>query len=201
MFVDKTLPFGLRSAPLIFTAVADTLQWVMKERGVSFVEHYIDDFITLGAPKSGECARNVQIMLQTCEGAGVPVEESKSEGPALSLTFLGIDVDSVAMELRLPADKLLQLQTLLKQWRGKKACTKRELLSITGSLSHACKVVRPGRSFLRRLIDLAKLATRPHHHLRLSRESRSDLEWWFQFVAKWNGVSLLRAHPYWGVRV
>lgn len=195
VFVDKTLPFGLRSAPIIFTAVADALQWAMEERGVTFAEHYIDDFITVGAPGSDECTRNVQLMLQTCESAGVPVEESKSEGPASSLTFLGIEIDSVAMELRLPADKLTQLQTLLMQWRGKKACTKRELLSIIGSLSHACKVVRPGRSFLRRLIDLAKLATRPHHHLRLSRESRSDLEWWFQFAAVWNGVSLLRAHP------
>ena len=27
VFVDKTLPFGLRSAPKIFTAVADALEW------------------------------------------------------------------------------------------------------------------------------------------------------------------------------
>ena len=102
VFVDKTLPFGLRSAPIIFTVVADALQWVMEERGVTFAEHYIDDFITLGAPGSGECSRNVQLMLQTCESAGVPVEASKSEGPASSLTFLGVEIDSMAMELRLP---------------------------------------------------------------------------------------------------
>jgi len=114
VFVDKTLPFGLRSAPLIFTAVADALQWAMEERGVTFTEHYIDDFITLGAPDSDECARNVQLMLQTCGDAGVPVEDSKSEGPTSSLTFLGIEVDSVAMVLRLPADKLTQLQLFLK---------------------------------------------------------------------------------------
>lgn len=29
VFVDKTLPFGLRSAPLIFSAVADALAWIM----------------------------------------------------------------------------------------------------------------------------------------------------------------------------
>lgn len=29
VFVDMVLPFGLRSAPLLFTAVADALQWVM----------------------------------------------------------------------------------------------------------------------------------------------------------------------------
>ena len=192
VYVDKALPFGLRSAPILFTAVADALQWMMQARGVSFVAHYIDDFITLGSPSADECARNVQTMLQVCREAGVPIEESKSEGPASALTFLGIEIDSVAMEIRLPADKLTQVQSLLRQWRGKKACTKRELQSITASLSHACKVVRPGRAFLRRLIDLAKLAKRPHHHLRLCRGARSDLEWWFQFIATWNGVSMIR---------
>ena len=33
VFVDKALPFSLRSAPLIFTALADCLQWIMQRRG------------------------------------------------------------------------------------------------------------------------------------------------------------------------
>ena len=33
VLVDTALPFGLRSAPLIFTAVADALQWIMEEKG------------------------------------------------------------------------------------------------------------------------------------------------------------------------
>ena len=50
VFVDMVLPFGLRSAPLLFTAVADALQWAMQQRGVSWVDHYIDDFVTMGEP-------------------------------------------------------------------------------------------------------------------------------------------------------
>ena len=34
VFVDKTLPFSLRSAPLIFSAVADALQYMMQRRGL-----------------------------------------------------------------------------------------------------------------------------------------------------------------------
>jgi len=59
VFVDKTLPFGLRSAPLIFSAVADALQWIMQRRGIKDLFHYIDDFITVGGPGSSECASNV----------------------------------------------------------------------------------------------------------------------------------------------
>ena len=148
VFVDKTLPFGLRSAPLIFSAVADALQWMMQRNGATFVDHYIDDFITVGSPGTDECANNIRIMHLTCSEAGTPVVEEKSEGPATVLPFLGIEIDSVAMELRLPADKLKQLQQILGQWRGKKVCRKRELQSIIGSLSHACKVVRSGRAFI-----------------------------------------------------
>ena len=32
-FIDKALSFGLRSAPLIFTAIADALQFMMEARG------------------------------------------------------------------------------------------------------------------------------------------------------------------------
>ena len=64
VYVDKALPFGFRSAPLIFSTVADALQWIMQARGVSFVDHYIDYFISLGSPLPEECARNVQTILQ-----------------------------------------------------------------------------------------------------------------------------------------
>ena len=126
-----------------------------------------------------------------CGGRRPPVEERKSEGLATRLTFLGIETDSVAMQLRLPEDKLSKLQKLLVQWQGKKGGTKKE--SLVGSLSHACKVVRYGRSFIRRIIDRTKLTKRPHHFVRLNQEARSDIEWWHKFAASWNGVSLLQS--------
>jgi hypothetical protein len=73
-FVDKTLPFGLWSAPLIFTAVADALQYMIIANGVTFVDHYVDDFITGGTPKSDEWDRNARIMHQMCSTAGAPEE-------------------------------------------------------------------------------------------------------------------------------
>ena len=106
----------------------------MLQNGATFIDHYVDDFITVGAPGSDECARNASTMHQTCAVAGAPVEERKSEGPATRLTFLGIEIDSVAMQLRLPEDKLAKLQKLLVQWRGKKGGTKKELQSLVGSL-------------------------------------------------------------------
>jgi hypothetical protein len=91
----------------------------------------------------------------------------------------------------LPADKLARLRQLVAHWRGKKECRKRDLLSLIGVLSHACKVIKAGRSFLRRLIDLSKVVKHPDHFVRLNRQARSDLEWWHLFAASWNGVSIM----------
>ena len=91
-------------------------------------------------------------------------------------SFLRVELDTVALEICLPADELQQLRKQVHDWRGKKAATKRELLSLIGSLQHACRAVRPGRSFMQRLIELSKLANRLDHHLRLNLSARSDIE-------------------------
>jgi len=190
-YVDKALPFGLRSAPKIFNSIADALEWVIKSRGVARVDHYLDDFITVGDPSQDTCAGNLQTILDVCRELGITVAVEKCEGPTCCIIYLGIEIDSVEMEMRLPQEKLARLAETIKQWRGRKACTKRELLSLIGQLSHACKVVKPGRVFLSRMIRLSTVAKQLDHHVRLNQAFRSDLEWWFRFLSKWNGVLLI----------
>ena len=55
--------------------------WMMQRRGVSIVDHYLDDFITLGKPGSAECHFNIGTKLETCRVTGFPVQSGKSEGP------------------------------------------------------------------------------------------------------------------------
>ena len=198
-YVDTTLPFGLRSAPKIFTALADGLLWIMGHNGIRRAIHYLDDYLFFGSPGSRECADALRLALSLCKRLGVPVSKEKIEGPATVLPFLGILLDTTAMELRLPDDKLARLKTTITEWKRKKSCTKRELLSLIGQLQHACKVVRYGRSFLRRMITLSTSVRELHHHLRLNSSFRSDLQWWAVFLPKWNGVSMMavpmRARP------
>ena len=104
---------------------------------------------------------------------------------------MGITIDTLQGQLHLPEDKLQRLLLLVSEWLPCKACTRRELESLIGSLQHTCKVVRPGRSYLRWAIDLLSIAKRPHHHIRLNHEFRSDLMWWKVFSAHWNGAALL----------
>ena len=166
-YVDGMLPFGLRSAPKIFTAVADALEWILHQNGVTLVDHYLDDFITMG---SETCGQNLDWILAVCRELGVPLAIDKLEGPSHCLTFLGIEIDTQRGVLRLPTDKLSRMKVLLAQWSTRKTCRRRQLESLVGTLQHACRVVKPGRAFLRRMIDLLRTpsATKAHHHIRLN---------------------------------
>ena len=119
------------------------------------------------------------------------MEDGKTEGPSTTISFLGMELDTIAMEIRLPADKLQRLQKLTREWQGRKAGSKREFLSLIGILQHAAKAVRQGRSFLRRLIDLSTVAKQLDHFIRLNQAARSDIRWWYEFAESWNGTSMI----------
>ena len=53
------------------------------------------------------------------------------------------------------------------------------------------KVARPGRLFLRRLIDLSKTVKKGHHHISLNSEAKKDIAWWFDFLPSWSRCTLI----------
>ena len=191
LFIDAQLPFGLRSAPIIFSAVADALEWIVYHQGITFCLHYLDDFLTVGSAASQECSHNMDILTTTCASLGVPLKLDKVEGPTTSLTFLGIRIDTIAGSLSLPQDKLTAYKAILVEWSSRKAAKKREVLSLIGKLVHACKVIKPGRTFLRRMIQVAASRSNLDHWIRLDKDFRSDLAWWLAFLEVWNGCTLI----------
>ena len=132
---------------------------------------------------------------------GIPIATHKTEGPSTKLTFLGIQIDTVAAQLSLPTDKVLRLRVLLNTWGSKKSCTRKELESFLGHLSHAATVIRPGRVFLRHLFALLSTTSNPCHFIRLNTIARADIHWWQCLINHWNGCSffpppLPSAHVY-----
>ena len=185
------LPFGLRSAAKIFNAVADALQWHLQQAGIPYVCHYLDNFVVIGRPHSSQCAESFAILDRKCQTLCIPMAAHKREGPSTCLPVLGIVIDTVAGELRLPTDKLERLQAFLEQWRDKRGYLRKELESLIGLLNHAYKVVRSGRSFLRRMIDLLHSVPSYQPYFRLNSEFRADLARWNTFFKSWNGTSFL----------
>lgn len=188
-YLDRSLPFGLRSAPKIFNAVADLLTWVLHCDGLPFVIHYLDDFLVFGAPGSNMATTMRPLAEATFTHIGAPIAHHKTEGPSTALTFLGIQIDTNLFQLSLPDDKVRRLQNLLSTWVYRKSCTRRELESLIGHLSHAATVIRPGRIFLRNLFSLLSRLSNPHHYARLNLATRADITWWQSLLLHWNGRS------------
>ena len=189
IYVDRALPFGLRSAPKIFNAIADLLAWALYQDGVHFVLHYLDDFLIFGPPGTGAAGQAKEIAMTTFGRLGAPIAPHKTEGPSTSLTFLGIQINTVTFQLSLPYSKILRLQQLLGIWTSKRSCTRKELESLLGHLAHAATVIRPGRIFLRHLFSLLSVASKPSFFVRLNSVARADLLWWHCLIDHWNGLS------------
>lgn len=74
------------------------------------MEHYIDDFFTVGGPWLAECVSDVAIMKRVLAEANLPIEHIKDEGPATVISLLGLELDTVQLEVQLPEDKLMKLK-------------------------------------------------------------------------------------------
>ena len=188
-YVDLVLPFGLRSSPFLFNQFAIGLEYIMKCKGASIVEHYLDDYFTCGSSKSNECHNNVQIMIDACNETGFEVNPSKVVYPTTELEFLGIVIDSNAMELRISEQRLQDVYDELIKWNDRKQCTKRQLLSLIGKLTFVSRVVKPGRIFVRRMIELSKHVKHLHFIVKLNKSFRADVKWWLLYLPTWNGIS------------
>lgn len=108
----------------------------------------------------------------------MPVEPEKDEGPATTIGFLGLELNSVALEVRLPIDKLRQLKALIVSWRGKKACRKRDLLSLICFLAERWGLAEHN---VRWLNGLSTITDHLDQFVRLNREARADFN--FRVVA------------------
>ncbi len=87
-YVDKVLPFGLRSAPKLYNAIADGLLWILVRVDHVTGIHYLDDFLIFGASDSPQCGESLSKALARCDGLGMPISPTKTEVPATKLVFL-----------------------------------------------------------------------------------------------------------------
>ena len=173
------------------------LVWILTHNyGINFLLHYLDDFHTLGPPNSPVCQNIVNTCVQLFSEWGIPLHPNKLEGPSTCVMILGIELDSMTLQARLPQDKFDHIAALLLSWSLKQHCTWKELESFISHLRHICKVIPQGRTFLWRMINLLSAFRRDDHLIRLDQDFRLDLSWWPEFFHCWHGFSFLLS-PEW----
>jgi hypothetical protein len=197
-YYERVLPFGLRSSCRLWELYAAALhflcQHVLGKNGRRIVIHYVDDFLFV--VQGAEGAQELLLeALALCADLGLPMAMDKTVGPTTQLIFLGIELDTLLLRARLPDTRLHDLQRLMADWGRKKRASVVELQSLTGLLNFACAVVRPGRFYLRRIINhtmrVAAIARSRTALFPISAAVMADIAWWQHFLSDWNGVSLL----------
>lgn len=192
-FFDKSLPFGCSISCAHFERFSTFLNWyAIHNSHNTQILHYLDDFLICGPPGSIICSQTLAKFKQMCEHLGVPIAEEKTEGPTTSLCFLGLDIDTDNMLVKFPSDKIAELRDKLRTMLSKRKATLKEMQSLIGSLNFACRAIKPGRAFCRRLIDSTCHVSKPHHFIKITEGMQEDMRMWLQFFESYNGISVFQ---------
>ncbi|XP_053547443.1 uncharacterized protein LOC128639207 isoform X2 [Bombina bombina] len=191
-YVDRCLPMGCSISCAYFEAFSSFLHWAVAEvTGEDRIAHYLDDFLLVGRQESRECELLLYAMRLLMEKFGVPLAEDKTEGPCTCLTFLGIEIDSVAQECRLPVDKVRKMLTEVRRLAAAQFCTLKELQSVLGLLNFAGRVIPMGRIFLKRMERMLPGVTSPKDKLMVNKDMKED-HVWDLFLSDFNGICIWR---------
>ena len=197
LYLDGYLQFGLKNACEVFNRIGRAIVRMMARRGFHCLVVYVDDFIIICPTQAMAWYAYWALRILLIKlGFKVNMRAHKCIAPCQVIDFLGVTLDSVAMQARLSPAKLAAISTLISDILRRTRLTRRELDKLNGKLNWVCKVIYGGRTFLRRLIDAQWSVTRPHHHVRLSAGLRLDLQWWDQFLHQFNGqTDLIPSRP------
>ena len=94
----------------------------------------MDDFIGVPIEDRGTAFKSdFEKAIDLCRYLGVPLVTGKVFGPTVCLDYLGFQLDTDRMEIRLPVEKRDKYVTAIdKVLAGRSAGTKRDMLSLMG---------------------------------------------------------------------
>ena len=81
---------------------------VAKRRGLETLDHYLDDFSFAGQDSTNGCQMLMSAFQKLCVKLEILLAEDKT-----TIMFLGLEIDTVLMLVRIPEDKLIKLKESL----------------------------------------------------------------------------------------
>lgn len=189
-YIDKCLPMGCAISCSLFEKFSTFVHWVVKSKaGLDSMDHYLDDFIFAGNAITDNCEVLVETFLHVSQELGVPIAEKKTVCPTNVLTFLGLEIDTVLMMVKIPALKLDKLKRSLQDLLTRKKENIRTLESVIGLMAFCARARPSARAFLRRFYDLLSSVKvrKPFYKIRITEELKYDITVWLQFLEDFNG--------------
>jgi hypothetical protein len=199
LFQYRTCPFGLASAPRMFTKILKPVCAILRRLGVQMVI-YLDDMIFINSDPQ-MLSMQTQSAVWLLQRLGFMINWGKSQlCPVQVIDFLGFSLDAPNMKVVLPMEKVRDIQHSCSSVLQKKKVTARELAAVLGKLVAAVQAVVPGPLHYRKLQmcqaeTLLRGSQNYETQLTLTRDCVEELKWWAKEIENWNGRSLIRSVP------
>ena len=193
------IPFGVQSAPFVFTKVMRVFVRALRARGLRVLP-YLDDFLVVASSQS-EALQFRAVVSEVLSLLGLTRNELKGQWePAQSVTHLGVGVDSVANRFFVPPDKMLVLKASAKSLVTYALSHRRwvqghRLESFIGFSMSLLVALQQVRTRTRSLYDALARRSSRSSDCQLSHQQLADLQWFVNLDESWNGLPLILPTP------
>ena len=182
----KVMPFGLNSAPRIFTKLFKPILRLLRSQGMLLIV-YLDD-ILLVAPTANLCLAQGKFLMKLLQDLGFLVNMNKSVlTPTQRIIFLVFLIDSVNMTISLPEEKQLAIIQKTNSLLGQNLVSIRNLCQFVGMCSSTRPALMQAPLFYRKnQLSINKVLSKTglnkklcyNQKIRLNFQVRQNLQWW-----------------------
>ena len=151
------LPFGLASAPRIFTKLMKPVVALLRRSAIRLII-YLDDILIMNQTPTG-LQREMSTAIHLLENLGFVINLTKSQlKPTQTLEFLWFIVDTKNMTLVLPQGKVTAIKDLCSQMLSQTELTVRDIARLIGKLTASIQAIFPAPLHYRQLQSLKNIA-------------------------------------------
>ena len=186
VFEYLVAPNGLACVPRKFTKIMKPVFSMLRSHG-HVVTGYLDDSLLIGN-SAEECTSTLAAASNIISSLGFIIHTQKSQmDPTQCIVFLGFEINSVNMTVRLTSDKANKIKKSCQNLLKPNIHTIQEVAETVGLLVSSSAGVQHGPLFYRQLeIDKAVALKLNHGDFSktcmLSDTSISDLQWWIDNI-------------------
>lgn len=182
IFQYKCLPFGLSTAPYVFTKLTKPLVSLLREEGIKLII-FLDDVLIMSQSETeanSSCIRALDLF----RDAGFTINTDRSiVKPTQRIEFLGFEIDSQNMTFSLPIEKQNSIRDSAKELlKHLQTATPRKLSQFIGKVIAARLALKTSNLKLRalqmNLIQCLRETKKWDAQLNFQPEAIEDLKWW-----------------------
>lgn len=183
----NVLPFGLNTAPFIFTKLMKPVIKLLRLAGYTSTI-YLDDLFLVGYSYD-DCRQNINTTVRLLTALGFIINYDKSNlQPSLQCKFLGFVLDAQRMIITLPEEKIQRITKEIAKFMSLRRCTIKEFAKLIGLLVSACPAVEYGWLYTKDLERYKYLNLKGHDdyncYMNIPIFLHDDLKWWLRALEK-----------------